>query len=109
MTSRTMDGMRIILVAALAACGGEQAPRPPSGPPPEAAVSALREGHFDAAFERARDNGHPQAAAVRAIARYQRAGETLIHQIGSVMEQAEGVHFFDHEQGRAVWTSFAAE
>src|SRR5690349_7180899 len=95
----------VVLLAAVAlGCGSD-------GPPPRTpeqrttdsapAVQALQAGRFaDAAAQAdaalALDPRNAQAAAVRAIAGYQRAGHDLIHELTQVMEEADDVKFFDH-------------
>ena len=107
----------LCLVAMLAACApSEPAPRPPRQDPARsaAAVSAARAGQFESAQREAdrvlavvpRDSS---ASAVRALARYQRAGEVLIHEIGAVIERGETFKFLDHEQGRKAWLTVLGE
>jgi hypothetical protein len=50
-----------------------------------------------------------QEAASRAIERYQKAATLLVDELGTVINKAEGLKFFDHEQGRAAWRAFATE
>ncbi len=105
-------GMLFMLAAA--ACGGD-------GPPPRTpeqrgvdsapAVTALQAGSFDeatrhAAAALALDPRNGQAAAVRAIAGYQIAGKTLIHEIGKILEDSDALRALDHAAGRAAWQSF---
>jgi hypothetical protein len=56
-----------------------------------------------------RPTSESQAAADRAIKRYQQAATTLVDQLGTVVDKAEGLKFFDHEQGRAAWRTFLTE
>lgn len=110
--------MRILcVVAVLSACApSDQAPQPPRQDPARsaAAVRATQAGQFDVAQREAdvvlrAEPRDATAAAVRAIARYQRAGETLVIKIGEVIERGENLKFLDHEQGRRVWLSFLGE
>ena len=109
--------MRLALVLLLAtACGSTTpAPAPPPTPPaPETgvAVDALRASRFeDAARAASRALEHSprdsRAAAVRAIANFQAAGSELWVSLAKVIDKAEHVTAFDHEEGRAAWRAFA--
>ena len=106
--------MRPILLISLAiACGGEPPARSPTQRSADSApaVSALRAGDFTAASQAAGtalalDHGNSQAAAVRAIATYVTAADDLIAALGKVTERADALHYFDHEEGRAIWQQF---
>lgn len=79
--------MRIIWVIVLVvACGQPEPPRQPQPPSTEA-----------------------QAAAKRAIERYQQAASQLGHELRSVLDKAGTLKAFDHEQSRAAWRAFLAE
>lgn len=104
----------LALLAALVGCGGES---PPARTPEQRsgdsapALQALRDARFTDAAAHANaalalDPESSQAAAVRAIAGYQRAGHDLVHELSRVIEEAEGVRFFDHAAGRAAWQQF---
>jgi hypothetical protein len=89
------------VVAAVAACGG---------PPP---IAALQASQFEEAGRRATaairlDPQNAQAAAVRAIAAYQAAGQALVDGLVQVIERADALHAFDHEDGRRQWRGFLA-
>ncbi len=110
--------MRILcVVALLAACGPSgQATHPTRQDPARAAaaVSAVRSARFDDARREAdrvlaATPGDSTAAAIRAITRYQAAGNTLIHDLGAVLDRGDDLHYFDHDKGRKIWLSFAAE
>src|SRR5262245_35724768 len=104
----------VFAVALGAACGSESPPpRSPEqrGTDSAPATASLRAGQFaDAATQAnaalALDPDNSQAAAVRAIAGYQRAGHDLFHELEQVMESADDLKFFDHEAGRAAWQTF---
>jgi len=109
--------MRLALLLAIAsACGSTTlAPVPaPTAPVPEtaAAADALRASRFeDAAREASRalekSPRDARAAAVRAIANYQAAGSELWLNLVNVIDKAEHVTAFDHEEGRVAWRAFA--
>jgi hypothetical protein len=108
-------GMRTWLVAAalLVACDPVPPPRPPEvrAADDAAAITALRAGRFadaqrEASAQLARDPRDAQVAAVRALATYVQAGDKLAGELHDVIERADAVHYFDHEQGRAVWMRF---
>jgi hypothetical protein len=109
--------MRIALICPLAmallACGHPE----PAAPPPKprvdatAAITALQAGRFEdatreAAAVLARDPHSSKAAAVRAVATYQQAGEHLVNELAAVLDQGENLKFFDHERGRQAWRTF---
>jgi hypothetical protein len=102
------------IVRFLAGCGGDAPPpRSPEqrGTDSAPALESLRAGRFtDAATQAssalALDPDNAQAAAVRAIAGYQRAGHDLFHELEQVVEQADDLKFFDHKAGRAAWQTF---
>lgn len=112
-----MHHLYVCVMAVLAGCGQpEQTPRAPgrAGAHTQAAASALRASHFadavreaDAAL--ASDERDSQAAAVRAVGRYQRAGEALVRELGAVLDSGENLKFLDHEKGRLVWRTFLGE
>ena len=106
-----------VVVVALAACGPSQPVRRPAKQDPSlstVAVAAARAGQFDTAQREAdrvlaaapRDSA---ASAVRALARYQRAGEVFVHEIGAVIERGETVKALDHQQGRNAWATLLGE
>lgn len=107
--------MRIIWVAIiLAACGQPGPKTPQSKSPVSTPVTALREAKFDLALREgsavlAREPNNAEAAAVRAIARYQRASSQLVTDLTGVIASAEGLRYFDHERGRAIWRTFLGE
>lgn len=98
----------------LSGCGDElPPPRSPEQRTSDSApaVQALQASRFAEAEKHAAaalqlDPRNSQAAAVRAIAGYQRAGHDLVRDIGAVIEQAEDANFFDHKAGRAAWQTF---
>src|SRR5687767_11661674 len=104
--------MRIMLVwAVLAGCGTAEPRAPQPRIDNSAAATALRDSKFAAAIREgdaalAANPRDAQAAAVRAIARYQQAGDKLFAELGTVIDQGETVKFFDHERGRAAWGEF---
>jgi hypothetical protein len=106
-----------VLVLGLAACHpAEPVVRPAPHDPARSAVAvkAAQAGELDVAqleAERvlAREPGDSTAAAIRAVARYEHAVGTLVHDLGGVIEQADGLKFFDHEAGRRAWTVFLAD
>jgi hypothetical protein len=115
--NRRMRHLPVCALTLLVACGQpEPTPRAP-GPPgahTQAAISALRASQFadasheaDAALQA--DGRDAQAAAVRAVSRYERAGETLVRELGAVLESGEQLKFLDHEKGRLVWRTFLAD
>lgn len=104
-----------VMTIVLAACG-HAAPPPPSAPAldPAPAVTALREGRFEAAAHEAdailaRDPHNSGAAAARAIATYVAAGDALVGELGQVIDRGETLKYFDHERGRAAWRAFEAK
>jgi len=100
-----------VLLAAFVACTPPQTQTPKQSADASAAVSELRAARFPEA-ERAslavlkQDRKNSTAAAVHAIARYDQAVEKLVGELGKVMDQGEGLKFFDHERGRAAWKEF---
>jgi hypothetical protein len=107
----------LLVFAVVGACGQpESSPRAPQQRSLESAsaVAAIREARFaDAAHEAsavlARDPKNATAAAIRAITTYQQAASHVFDELGAVMEHAEGLHFFDHERGRAAWIAALAQ
>jgi hypothetical protein len=107
---------RVLVVLAIVGCGGGGSSTPVRTPEQRgedsaAAVTALQRSRFadaerDATAALARDPQNSRAAAVRAIARYHGAGNALITEIGSIIEQASKLEFFDHAGGRAAWQHF---
>src|SRR5688572_24040990 len=101
---------RLLLLIAIAGCGGPQGPRGPRDPAP-AAVAALQASKFEEAAQQAgatlaRDPHSSRAAAVRAIAAYQMAGHELVQSLSGILENAARLEFFDHAGGRAAWQGF---
>jgi hypothetical protein len=100
-----------VLFAALVACSPPQPQPPKQNADASAAVSELRAARFPEA-ERAslaimkQDRKNSTAAAVHAIAHYDMAVEKLVSELGTVIDQGEGLKFFDHERGRAAWQAF---
>jgi len=100
-----------VLFAALVACTPVQPQPPKQSADASAAVSELRAARFPEA-ERAslailkHDRKSSTAAAVHAIAKYDQSVETLVGELGRVLDQGEGLKFFDHERGRAAWQKF---
>jgi hypothetical protein len=78
------------------------------------AVAALRQARFaDAATAAtatlAVDPHNAQAAAARAIATYQAAGNALITELTAVLDGPSGALGLDHERGRAAWLAFLGQ
>lgn len=95
-------------------------PEPPPRAPRQdsargrSAIAALREARFADAVREASaaltdDPRDSQAAAVRAVARYQRAVEALVKELLDVLDRGEQFKFLDHEQGRKIWLAFLGE
>ena len=115
-TSFTVARMRLALLL-LVACGATPAAPAvvqPSHMAPESTTAAdeLRAAKFDAAARDAsraleHDPHDSRAAAVRAIANYQAAGNELYLKLAGVIDRAEHFTAFDHEDGRAAWRAFA--
>jgi hypothetical protein len=104
----------VMILLCAAACGQPEPKTPHPSGPASPVVLALRAGKFEDALRAttevlARDPHNAEASAVRAIARYQRAGVMLVNELGTVIDKAEGLKFFDHEQGRAAWQQFSTE
>jgi hypothetical protein len=104
----------IWVVFLLVACGQPEpkAPQPLSDASP--AVNAVRQGNFELALressaELARDPQSSQAAAVRAIARYQASASQVAAELRVVAENGGRLKALDHERGRAAWLSFLGE
>lgn len=112
-----MRHLYVSVMAVLAACGQpEHTPRAPgrAGAHTQAATSALRASQFAEAVREAdaalaAEERDSQAAAVRAVGRYQRAGETLVRELGTVLDSGENLKSLDHEKGRLVWRTFLGE
>jgi hypothetical protein len=109
--------MRALALVFLVACG---APELPAREPQQqladsaSAVAALQASKFEAAHQAAssalvRDPRNARAAAVRAIAAYQRAGSQMIDEVSKVFEGAEMMKAFDHQAGRAAWQHWLDE
>jgi hypothetical protein len=120
--ARTILGMRALKsftvgLLVVAACGQpEPAPRPPGhvSAATDEAVAAIRAARFADALQTAdralaAEPRDARAAAVRAVARYQRAGEGVMREIGKAIDEADGLKFFDHERGRKAWLAFLGE
>lgn len=101
----------IAVVVVLAGCGGTA---PPARSPAERAlgdaplVAMLQASRFEDASRAAgdvlaRDPGDARAAAVRAIATYEAAGGTAVHDLLAIADKADDLKFFDHEDARGVW------
>jgi hypothetical protein len=107
----------VSLCVLVTSCGQpEPPPRTPRQDPAHtrSATAALRDSRFaDAVRESAAaltdDPRDSQAAAVRAIARYERAVETLAKELLAVVERGDQFKFLDHEQGRKIWLAFLGE
>ncbi|HSD89971.1 MAG TPA: hypothetical protein VLB44_20710 [Kofleriaceae bacterium] len=105
----------IALVVAAVGCGSPKSVEPPRHEADaSASVAELRAGRFPEAERAAaavliKDPRNAVAHAVHALARYDQAGERLIAEIGAVLDQGEGLRFFDHERGRAAWQQFLDE
>jgi hypothetical protein len=103
----------LLVIIALAGCGSSSSESPARSPQQRTldsagAVASLRAARFDDAAREATaalviDPKNAQAAAVRALATYQQAGSQLVSDLTAVLDSANGVHYFDHEEGRAVW------
>jgi hypothetical protein len=109
-----MRHLPLALLVSVAACRG---PAAPTGPHPAVdtgpALVALRAARFPEARDAAAaalkvDPRSSTAAAVHAIATYQEAGDALITSLTKVLEHADHLKFFDHEDGRAAWRGFLA-
>ena len=103
---------RWLLLLVLTACGGAGAPaaRTPSQRATDSApaVTALQTGQFADAARQAEaalalDPRNPRAAAVHAIATYQRSMHDYVHAIGAIIDAADDLKFFDHQGGRETW------
>jgi hypothetical protein len=111
---RSQLSIALLLATSVCACGDELPP--PRSPEQRTGDSApalrsLQDARFEDAARHASaaltlDPRNAQAAAVRAIAGYQRAGHDLIHELGAIIEQADDLKFFDHQAGRAAWQTF---
>jgi hypothetical protein len=104
---------RIVVVVAIAACGSEPPARSPEQRADDSAgaVTALQAARFAEAERTATtalelDPRNPRAAAVRAIARYQAAGEQLYAELEATVRKGDKLGFLDHAKGRGAWTSF---
>ncbi|HEV7557315.1 MAG TPA: hypothetical protein VGO00_17730, partial [Kofleriaceae bacterium] len=104
---------QLVLVAVVVACGSEPPARSPEQRADDsaAAVSALQAARFSEAERTATtalelDPRNARAAAVRAIARYQAAGEQLYGEIEAALQKGDKLGFLDHAQGRGAWRSF---
>jgi hypothetical protein len=106
-------------LAAAVACGHAE-PVPPAGgldvraAETAGAVTALRDGRFEEAAHEAsrvlaRAPRSSQAAAVRAIAAYEQAGDQLIGELKSVEDVASHLSVLDEARGRAAWQSFVEQ
>ena len=103
--------MKAITLVVLVACGAtELPPRDPQlqASDSAAAVAALQGSKFaDAERESAavlgRDPRNSRAAAVHAIASYQRAAFDMWAELQVIMARAERLEFFDHKAGRVSW------
>jgi hypothetical protein len=109
--------MRLAVLVSIAVLACNHPAVAPARPPAErakddaAAIAALREARFEDAGREAttvlaRSPSDPEAAAVRAIATYQAAGNNLVNELQVVINEAEGFKAFDHERGRAAWQAF---
>ena len=106
----------LVPFAVLAACGNP-APLPPPMDPGQAqvaaepSVAALRRGDFTAAVTASGDalranGGNAIAAAVHALATYQRAGELVRDQFMTILDRADNTRHLDHAAGRAAYEAF---
>lgn len=112
----------LLLVGLVAGCGGAeprtdvaQLAQTPNTPQQVAeaapALASLAASKFDEARSAAtailtRDPHSSRAAAVRAIATYQAAGQAVITRITAIMDEGETLKALDHEGGRAAWKTF---
>jgi hypothetical protein len=105
---------QLLVILAMAACGG---PAVPARTPEQrleasaSAVAALQASKFEDAARQATavlasDPGNARAAAVRAVATYQSGVHGLIEELRHIIEGADHLEFFDHERGRAAWQGF---
>jgi hypothetical protein len=112
MTSSKVSAAALALLCALlalAACKsspGSAGPRAPRSPASSRSVAALQAGDFraaeaDAGEALAHDHNDAQAAAVRAIARYQAALSHLQREALAVLDTASEAQGFDHDRMRA--------
>lgn len=100
-------------LAVAASCGSEPPARSPSQRATDSAtaVRALQASQFSDAERAASqaltiDPHNSRAAAVRAIARYQAAGEQLWNQIDKIVHDGDVLKFLDHSAGRTAWHDF---
>lgn len=105
-----------VILTILAACGGEPAVRTPEQRAEDTAPSlvALRDARFTdarrlATSVLATDPRNARAAAVRAIARYEHAGDALLTEIEIYLRDADRFAVVDHEGARAAWKTFLRE
>ncbi len=108
--------LRIVLVVAvLAGCGGGagkptlQSPKAIADAAP--AIAALQASRFGDARQvagevLARDAHNSRAAAVRALATYQTAGDALVRGLGELLDKGEVMKMLDHEHGVTLWRDF---
>jgi hypothetical protein len=106
----------LAMLAVFAACDPLPPPRPPEvrAQQDAPALAALRAGRFsdatrEATAQLAHDPTDARLAAVRAVATYVDAADALTVDLRRVMASADAVHYFDHEQGRAIWTRFLGQ
>jgi hypothetical protein len=116
---RTIRLLATLAAFTVAVTGCGAAPPPPPMDPAlakvaaEPAVSALQRGEFTVAADAAdhalqANRGNSIAAAVRALAGYQRAGERLRDELEGLVESYVRDRKFDHPRGRAAWRDFAS-
>ena len=106
----------VVVAACASGCTSDPPPRAPAELAADAApvLAALRAGRFseatrDATAVLARDPRHAQVAASRAIAEYVTAADELSRDFRGLIEGADAIHAFDHEEGRAMWTRFLGQ
>jgi hypothetical protein len=115
--TRQARRMKALALAVLVACGASDVPvRPPAEQVRDSAtaVAALQASKFEDAHREAttalsRDPRNSRAAAVRAIAAYQRSGSRLIGDIDDLFAGADVMKAFDHKGGRAAWQRWLDE
>ena len=109
---RLTRSVALVTSVLLASCGS-----PPVRTPVQretdsaAAVKDLQASQFadarsEAEHALALDPHNSRAAAVRAIAHYQQAGNQLYRDLEMLMHNADGLHFLAHAEGHAMWQKF---
>jgi hypothetical protein len=107
----------LAFIVAITGCGTAPPPPPPLDPAQaqvaaEPAVTALQRADFPAARDAAdralaAHGGNSIAAAVRALAGYQRAGSHLRDELEVLIRDYSVAGRFDHARGRKAWRDFS--